>query len=74
MDDKLLNADGIDKRLLEHAIKYYGKNRFKRLYKSRLQKETARGLKGDIPNRVLRQLICMEMYYGPYKEDEPEDN
>lgn len=69
MDDKKLNQ-----RLLAHAIKYYGKNRFKRLFNSRYQAEIKRGGKGDIPNLVLRQLGCMTKFYGPYKEDETDYN
>ncbi|WP_432632945.1 hypothetical protein [Brachyspira sp.] len=69
MDDKKLNQ-----RLLEHAINYYGINRFKRLFSVRYKKELKKGGKGFIPNRVLMQMVNMEAYYGPYKEDEPKDN
>lgn len=72
--DELLKNKVIDKKMLNSLINYYGKNRFKRLFNIRYQAEIKRGGKGDIPNRVLMQLGCMTKFYGPYKEDEPEDN
>ena len=68
--DDILNSKDIDKKLLNQCIKYYKMNRFKRLFNSRYQAEVKRGSKGNIVNRVLRQLGCMTKNYGPYTEDE----
>ena len=70
MTDGILNSNDIDKKLLSHCIKYYRMNRFKRLFNSRYQAEVKQGRKGNIANRVLKQLGCMTKNYGPYTEDE----
>ena len=69
MDDVTL-----DNQLLTHLVDYYGMDRFKQLYSIRYKEELRNGGKGNIPNRVLKQLVNMEAYYSPYKKDKSDGN
>lgn len=73
MDDLLKNKT-LDQHLLKHLIAYHGMDKFKRLFNIRYRKEIQKGGKGFIPNRVLRQMVNMEIYYSPYKKDKSDGN